>query len=99
MARHAASEDTRPVTFFCAFALEQAVQNVILPAFSRAGGTPVEAVFEPTFACSGPSGIYFASLLERLGIAEQVKARATVIDAGPTAVALLDGRPTSRSTS
>lgn len=160
-----ASENTRPVTFFCALALKQAVEDVIVPAYLRAGGTPVEAVFEPTFRLltridsgarpdvmagitgslaglvvaniltdsrplartgvgvavppearvpdissldtfinavttarsvaysrSGPSGIYFAGLLERLGIAEQVKARATVIDAGPTAVALLDGR-------
>ncbi|MHA7299095.1 molybdate ABC transporter substrate-binding protein [Pseudarthrobacter sp. MDT1-22] len=165
MDSHAASEDARPLTLFCAFALKQAVQDVILPAYIQAGGTPVEAVFEPTFRLltriesgarpdvmagitgsladlvkaniltdprpvartgigvavppdaqipdistveafiaavtsarsvaysrSGPSGIYFAGLLERLGIAEQVKARATVIDAGPTAVALLDGR-------
>ncbi|QHK20449.1 solute-binding protein [Pseudarthrobacter psychrotolerans] len=165
MTSHTASQDTRPLTLFCAFALKQAVQDVILPAFARAGGVPVEAVFEPTFRLltrieagarpdvmagitgsladlaaaniltaprpaartgvglavapnapipdistvdafiaavtsarsvaysrSGPSGIYFAGLLERLGIAKQVKARATVIDAGPTAVALLDGR-------
>jgi molybdate transport system substrate-binding protein len=44
------------------------------------------------YSRSGPSGLYFADLVERLGIAEQVKARATVIDSGPTAVALLDGR-------
>lgn len=161
----AASQDTQPLTFFCAFALKQAVQDAVLPAYLAAGGAPVEAVFEPTFRLlariesgarpdvmvgitgsladlvaeniltdprpvartgvgvavpqdaavpdistvdafihavtsarsvahsrSGPSGIYFAGLLERLGIAEQVKARATVIDSGPTAVALLDGR-------
>jgi molybdate transport system substrate-binding protein len=161
----AASQDSRPLTFFCAFALKRAVEDVILPAYLKAGGTPVEAVFEPTFRLlariesgarpdvmagitgsladlvtadivtdprpaartgvgvavppdaavpdissvdafiravtsarsvaysrSGPSGIYFAGLLERLGIAEEVKARATVIDSGPTAVALLDGR-------
>jgi molybdate transport system substrate-binding protein len=165
MNSHAASGDAMPVTLFCAFALKKAVQDVILPAFARAGGAPVEAVFEPTFRLltrieagarpdvmagitgsladlavaeilkdsrpvartgvgvavppeaqvpdistvdafiaavtsarsvaysrSGPSGIYFAGLLERLGIAEQVMARATLIDAGPTAVALLDGR-------
>lgn len=158
-------ENTRPATFFCAFALKQAVQDAILPAYLKAGGTPVEPVFEPTFRLltriesgtrpdvmagitgslaelaaanivtdprpvartgvgvavppdapvpdissmdafisavttarsvaysrSGPSGIHFAGLLERLGIAEQVKARATMIDSGPTAVALLDGR-------
>jgi molybdate transport system substrate-binding protein len=44
------------------------------------------------YSRSGPSGIYFAGLLERLGIADQVTARATVVDSGPTAVALLDGR-------
>lgn len=159
------NEDTRPLTLFCAFALKQAVQDLILPAYLKAGGTPVEAVFEPTFRLltrinsgarpdvmagitgsladlvaaniltgpkavartgvgvavapgapipdistveafinavtnarsvaysrSGPSGIYFAGLLERLGIAGQVKARGTIIDSGPTAVALLDGR-------
>ena len=165
MNSHPAGEAARPLKFFCAFALKRAVQDVILPAFARAGGAPVEAVFEPTFRLltriesgarpevmagitgslvdlveadiltdsrpvartgvgvavppdapipdistvdafvsaitnarsvayshSGPSGIYFAGLLERLGIAEQVKARATVIETGPTAVALLDGR-------
>ncbi|GAC1372440.1 MAG: substrate-binding domain-containing protein [Pseudarthrobacter sp.] len=44
------------------------------------------------YSRSGPSGIYFAGLLEQLGIAEQVTARATVVDSGPTAAALLDGR-------
>ncbi|MDR6415182.1 substrate-binding domain-containing protein [Pseudarthrobacter sulfonivorans] len=165
MNAQAASQDPRPLTFFCAFALKQAVEDVILPAYRKAGGEPVEAVFEPTFRLltriesgarpdvmagitgalaelltadivtepkpvartgvgvavpldapvpdissveafitavtnarsvaysrSGPSGIYFAGLLERLGIAELVTARATVIDSGPTAVALLDGR-------
>jgi molybdate transport system substrate-binding protein len=165
MNAQAASHDSRPTTFFCAFALKRAVEEVILPAYLKAGGETVEAVFEPTFRLlariesgdrpdvmagitgaladlvaadivsdprpvartgvgmavapdapvpdissvdafvravtnarsvaysrSGPSGIYFAGLLERLGIAEQVKARATVIDSGPTAVALLDGR-------
>lgn len=159
------TDNTPPITFFCAFALKQAVQDLILPAYLKAGGTPVEAVFEPTFRLltrigsgarpdvmagitgsladlvaasiltqprpavrtgvgvavapdapipdistveafiaavmsarsvaysrSGPSGIYFAGLLERLGIAEQIKARGTTIDSGPTAVALLDGR-------
>lgn len=165
MNAQAASHDSRPLTFFCAFALKQAVEDIILPAYLNAGGTPVKAVYEPTFRLltrieagarpdvmvgitgsladlvaadivtdprpvartgvgvavppdapvpdigsvdafisavtnarsvaysrSGPSGLYFADLVERLGIAEQVKARATVIDSGPTAVALLDGR-------
>jgi molybdate transport system substrate-binding protein len=165
MNAHRASRDARPLTLFCAFALKQAVEGTILPAYLRAGGPPVEAVYEPTFRLltriesgarpdvmvgitgsladlvtagvvadpkpvartgvgvavapeavipdissveafvsavtsarsvaysrSGPSGIYFAGLLERLGIAEQVKAKATVVDSGPTALALLDGR-------
>ncbi|WP_255769128.1 molybdate ABC transporter substrate-binding protein [Pseudarthrobacter sulfonivorans] len=165
MNTQAASHNTRPLSLFCAFALKQAVEHTILPAYAKAGGPPVEAVFEPTFRLltrikagarpdvivgitgaladlaaadivrdarpvartgvgvavppdapvpdistveafisavtgarsvaysrSGPSGIYFAGLLERLGIAEQVAPRATVIDSGPTAAALLDGR-------
>jgi molybdate transport system substrate-binding protein len=160
-----AGHDTPPLTLFCAYALKQAVEHTILPAYIAAGGSQVEAVYEPTFRLltriesgarpdvmagitgvladlaaadivagprrlartgvgvavppeapvpdistveafisavtrarsvahsrSGPSGIYFAALLERLGIAEQVKARATVVDSGPTALALLDGR-------
>jgi molybdate transport system substrate-binding protein len=165
MDTHAASHDSRPLLLFCAFALKQAMEQTILPAYIEAGGPHIEAVFEPTFRLltrietgarpdvmagitgaladlaaadivmdtrpvartgvgvavppdapvpdistvdafvsavtsarsvaysrSGPSGIYFAGLLERLGIAEQVTARATVVDSGPTAAALLDGR-------
>ncbi len=155
----------RSLTLFCAFALKQAVEGTVLPAYLQAGGVPVEAVYEPTFRLLarieagarpavmagitgsladlaaagivadprpvartgvgvavppgaplpdistldgfisavtaarsvaysriGPSGLYFAGLLERLGIAAQVKPRATVVDSGPTALALLDGR-------
>jgi molybdate transport system substrate-binding protein len=165
MDTQAASHDSRPLSLFCAFALKQAVEQTILPAYIAAGGPDVEAVFEPTFRLltriesgarpdvmagitgtladlaaaatvkdtrplartgvgvavppdapapdistvdafisavtsarsvaysrSGPSGLYFAGLLERLGIAEQVTSRATVVDSGPTAAALLDGR-------
>lgn len=160
-----AGPESRALTFFCAFALKQAVENIVLPAYFAAGGPAVEAVYEPTFRLltrihagarpdvmvgiagaladlvaadivtnprpvartgvgvavppdvpvpdissvdafvqavtsarsvaysrSGPSGLYFAALLERLGIAGQVTARASVIDSGPTAAALLDGR-------
>lgn len=160
-----ANQAPAPLTLFCAFALKQAVEGSVLPAYLEAGGSAVEAVFEPTFRLlgriqagarpdvmvgitgaladlvaadivtgpkpvartgvgvavppdapvpdissvdafvqavtsarsvaysrSGPSGLYFAALLERLGIADQVTARASVIDSGPTAVALLDGR-------
>jgi molybdate transport system substrate-binding protein len=165
MNTHAASQDSRPLSLFCAFALKRAVEQTVLPAYIEAGHPRVEAVFEPTlrlltriesgsrpdvmvgitgtladlaaegtvmntrplartgvgvavapdaptpdistvdafisavtnarsvaYSRSGPSGIYFAGLLERLGIAGQVTARATVVDSGPTAAALLDGR-------
>jgi ABC-type molybdate transport system substrate-binding protein len=44
------------------------------------------------YSRSGASGIYFAGLLNRLGIADRVNSRATVVDKGFTALALLDGR-------
>jgi molybdate transport system substrate-binding protein len=44
------------------------------------------------YSRNGPSGIYFAKLLQDLGIAEQINEHATVIDQGFTAAALLDGR-------
>jgi molybdate transport system substrate-binding protein len=44
------------------------------------------------YSRAGASGVYFARLLERLGIAEQVNARATVTDTGFTAAAVMDGR-------
>src|SRR6185437_11142847 len=39
----------------------------------------------------GASGIYFAQLIEQLGIASEVNARATIIPAGFTAEKLLTG--------
>ncbi|GAA4050721.1 substrate-binding domain-containing protein [Arthrobacter methylotrophus] len=44
------------------------------------------------YSRNGPSGIYFARLLQDLGIAEEVNGNATIIDQGFTAAALLDGR-------
>ncbi len=44
------------------------------------------------FSRAGQSGIYFQELLLRLGIAEQVLARATALDSGFTGTALTDGR-------
>lgn len=44
------------------------------------------------YSRNGPSGVYLASLLPELGIAEQVNERATIVDAGFTALALVDGR-------
>jgi molybdate transport system substrate-binding protein len=44
------------------------------------------------YSRAGASGIYFAELLETLGVADEVNARATVVDKGFTALAVVDGR-------
>jgi molybdate transport system substrate-binding protein len=44
------------------------------------------------YSRNSPSGIYFARLLQDLGIAERVNEHATVVDQGFAAAALLDGR-------
>lgn len=44
------------------------------------------------YSRTGQSGIYFARLLERLGIYDRVNGAATVLEKGFTAEALLDGR-------
>ncbi|MBE1577091.1 molybdate ABC transporter substrate-binding protein [Amycolatopsis roodepoortensis] len=44
------------------------------------------------YSRSGASGIYFARLLEELGIADEVNKRATVVEKGFTALAVTDGR-------
>nr|WP_042186542.1 substrate-binding domain-containing protein [Kibdelosporangium sp. MJ126-NF4]CEL17337.1 Hypothetical ABC transport system, periplasmic component [Kibdelosporangium sp. MJ126-NF4]CTQ91435.1 Hypothetical ABC transport system, periplasmic component [Kibdelosporangium sp. MJ126-NF4] len=44
------------------------------------------------YSRTGASGIYFASLIEQLGIAAEVNARATVVEKGFTALAVVDGR-------
>jgi len=44
------------------------------------------------YSRAGASGIYFTSLIERLGIATEVEATATVLPKGLTATALIDGR-------
>ena len=43
------------------------------------------------FSRTGASGIYFAGLIERMGIAEAVRAKATITPAGFTAEKLLSG--------
>ena len=43
------------------------------------------------FSAGGASGIYFAALIERLGIAAAIRAKATIIPAGFTAEKLLTG--------
>ncbi|MFK0250601.1 molybdate ABC transporter substrate-binding protein [Amycolatopsis azurea] len=44
------------------------------------------------YSRSGASGIHFAKLLEDLGIAAEVNARATIVEKGFTALAVTDGR-------
>lgn len=44
------------------------------------------------YSRTGASGIYFAELIQRLGIADQVNSRATVIEKGFIADAVVDGR-------
>ncbi|MDJ1134851.1 class II aldolase/adducin family protein [Streptomyces iconiensis] len=44
------------------------------------------------YSRTGASGVAFAALLERLGIAEKVNSRATVVEKGFTALAVTDGR-------
>ncbi|MFD4628973.1 class II aldolase/adducin family protein [Streptomyces sp. NPDC058284] len=44
------------------------------------------------YSRTGASGVAFADLLERLGIADAVNSRATVVEKGFTALAVLDGR-------
>lgn len=44
------------------------------------------------YSRTGASGIYFAGLLDRLGIADEVNERATTLAGGFTGEALLDGR-------
>lgn len=155
------------LTLFCAVALRRAVEDTLLPAFTRDTRITVEARYAPTSALvrdidagarpdavlgitaalerfaaagildagtltplakagigaavppgadipdissveaftaalttarsvaysrNGPSGIYFAKLLQDLGIAAHVTGHATIIDTGYTALALLDGR-------
>ncbi|AKS31152.1 substrate-binding domain-containing protein [Mycolicibacterium goodii] len=44
------------------------------------------------YSRSGASGLYFAGLLDRLGIADDINRRATIIDKGFTGQAVVDGR-------
>ncbi|MBF8189402.1 substrate-binding domain-containing protein [Nonomuraea sp. K274] len=44
------------------------------------------------YSRTGASGIYFARLIQDLGIADEINARATVIDKGFIALAVVDGR-------
>ncbi|QDQ16097.1 ABC transporter substrate-binding protein [Streptomyces spectabilis] len=44
------------------------------------------------YSRTGASGVAFAALLQRLGIADEVNSRATVVEKGFTALAVTDGR-------
>ncbi|WP_460795904.1 substrate-binding domain-containing protein [Microbacterium sp. GXF0217] len=44
------------------------------------------------YSRTGASGVYFARLLEELGIASEVNAQATIVEKGFTALAVIDGR-------
>ena len=44
------------------------------------------------YSRKGQSGIFFASLIDRLGIAAEINAKATIVEAGTTADGLVDGR-------
>ncbi|WP_324901121.1 3-oxo-tetronate 4-phosphate decarboxylase [Streptomyces sp. CB01201] len=155
------------VTLFSALAVRKALDEVVLPAFTRSTGVAVNAVFDPTaqlvrridagqpfdvligvtdsfhplvrrrlvapdtltalartgvglavapgaprpdistrsalvatlraarsvaYSRTGASGRYFAGLLDDLGIADEINARATVIEKGFVAEAVVDGR-------
>jgi molybdate transport system substrate-binding protein len=54
--------------------------------------TTLSAARSVAYSRNGASGIYFAGLLDRLGIADLVNDRATIVAQGFTALALLDGR-------
>ncbi|MFC8075618.1 substrate-binding domain-containing protein [Streptomyces sp. NPDC057307] len=54
--------------------------------------TALRSARSVAYSRTGASGVYFAGLLERLGIAEEVNARATVVEKGFTALAVVDGR-------
>ena len=73
--------------------------GVAVPRGSRRPDLSTEASFRQAlldarsvaFSRGGASGIYFAGLLERMGIAEAVRAKATIIPAGFTAEKLVSG--------
>lgn len=73
--------------------------GVAVPRGARRPDLSTEASFRQAlldarsvaFSRGGASGIYFAGLLERMGIAEAVRARATIIPAGFTAEKLVSG--------
>jgi molybdate transport system substrate-binding protein len=44
------------------------------------------------YSRAGQSGIYFSSLIEKLGIADEVNAKATILEKGFTGEAVIDGR-------
>ncbi|MFI0975885.1 molybdate ABC transporter substrate-binding protein [Streptomyces sp. NPDC021093] len=54
--------------------------------------TALRSARSVAYSRTGASGVHFAGLLERLGIADEVNERATVVEKGFTALAVTDGR-------
>ncbi|GGZ82267.1 molybdate ABC transporter substrate-binding protein [Streptomyces subrutilus] len=54
--------------------------------------TALRSARSVAYSRTGASGVHFAALLDRLGIADEVNARATVVEKGFTALAVTDGR-------
>ncbi|MER5766221.1 molybdate ABC transporter substrate-binding protein [Streptomyces sp. NPDC001985] len=54
--------------------------------------TALRSARSVAYSRTGASGVHFAGLLERLGIAEEVNRRATIVEKGFTALAVVDGR-------
>ncbi|MEU9748174.1 molybdate ABC transporter substrate-binding protein [Streptomyces niveus] len=64
------------------------------PAIDTVGTliTALRSARSVAYSRTGASGVHFAALLERLGIADEVNGRATVVEKGFTALAVVDGR-------
>ncbi|BBX34319.1 hypothetical protein MMAG44476_13766 [Mycolicibacterium mageritense DSM 44476 = CIP 104973] len=52
----------------------------------------LKAARSVAYSRSGASGKYFAKILDRLGIADEINSRATIVEKGFTGLAVLDGR-------
>jgi ABC-type molybdate transport system substrate-binding protein len=71
----------------------------VAPGTSKPDISTVDALIDTlraarsvAYSRTGASGVYFAELLGKLGIADEINERATVIEQGFTALAIVDGR-------
>jgi ABC-type molybdate transport system substrate-binding protein len=90
-----AGADVQPATALARVGVGVAVRRgAERPDVSSVEGlvTTLSTARSVAYSRNGASGIYFAGLLDRLGIADLVNDRATIVDQGFTALALLDGR-------